>query len=191
MVVSHNLKFIFIHIHRTGGTTITNLLRQELGNKLTFFTQHGNTATSEKEILDKHADYFTFGFVRNPWERMLSWYSLLNKNNSDTIDQTRQKFQDFLELDQAFGIGDSYFHYNQLDYFPVIKDSTGSIKIYRYEKFEEETYKLFDHLGFKLNEIPVINPTKPKVYQEFYTAKSKELVAQKCKKDIAYFEYSF
>lgn len=191
MTISHNFKFIFIHVHRTGGTTITNLLRQNLGNKINVISEHGNAATSEKEMLEKHADYFTFGFVRNPWERMLSWYSLINKNNTDTMVQTRQKFQKFLALDQAFASGDSFFHYNQLDYFPTLHGSYEGIKIYSYEKFEEETHKLFAHLGFELQEIPVMNNTEAKVYKEFYTAKSKELVAQKCEKDIAYFKYSF
>lgn len=107
------------------------------------------------------------------------------------MDQTRRKFQVFLEEDQAFGTGDSYFHYNQLDYFPVIHDSYEGVKIYRYEHFEEETHKLFDHLGFKLYEIPVMNNTEAKVYQAYYTEMSKELVAEKCKKDIDYFKYIF
>jgi len=50
---------------------------------------------------------------------------------------------------------------------------------------------LFTKLGFKLFEIPVINGTVKKDYRDYYTEKSKALVAAKCQKDIDYFNYSF
>jgi len=72
MLISHRSKFVFIHIHRTGGTTITNLLKIALGNKLIALGQHENVATSEEKRLETLSKYLIFGFVRNPWDRLLS-----------------------------------------------------------------------------------------------------------------------
>jgi hypothetical protein len=191
MTISHSAAFIFIHVHRTGGTTILNLLQQELGNKVRMVSQHGNVATSEKTLLEKHPNYFTFGFVRNPWDRMLSWYALSNGWNPQEMDIDIQKFENYLELELASAPNDLFFHYNQLDYFPELNSSSNPIKIYRFENFEKETNALFTKLGFKLFDIPVINGTAKKNYRDYYTVKSKALVAEKCKKDIEYFKYSF
>lgn len=191
MTISHSAAFIFIHVHRTGGTTITNLLYQEFGNKMKMISRHGNAATSEKELLEKHPDYFIFGFVRNPWDRILSWYTLSNNWDSHETEIDKQKFEEYLELEFASSPTDPYFHYNQLDYFPGINETNNPIKIYRFENYEAETNALFYSLGFKLFEIPVINNTSKKDYRNYYTTRSKELVAAKCKKDIEFFKYSF
>ncbi len=191
MTISHDLKLIFIHVHRTGGSTIRNLLKQELGSKIENISQHGNAMSSESVFLEKHADYFRFGFVRNPWDRLLSWYSLINKWDPLNIELERLRFEEFLELDLSAKQGDDFFHYNQLDYFPLLNDSLNSIKIYRYEKFEDETNEIFGLLGHPLKKIPITNNTSIKDYKDFYTERSKELVKQKCHKDITYFKYSF
>ena len=81
MIISHNLKIIFIHVHRTGGSSLINLLKSQLGNHIEILSQHGNARTSESYLLEKHKDYYIFGFTRNPWDRILSWYSLIHKNN--------------------------------------------------------------------------------------------------------------
>ena len=82
MIISDNLKLIFIHVHRTGGTTIGNLLKSHLDNNIKHLSQHENAKTSESYLLDGYNDYYTFGFTRNPWERILSWYSLIHKNKT-------------------------------------------------------------------------------------------------------------
>jgi len=191
MIVSHSHKIIFIHVHRTGGSTIINLLKQQLKSKVDIISQHGNTLTSESLILEKYPDYFLFGFARNPWGRMLSWYSLINKWNHQSIEIDKLKFEEFLENDLASNKNDNSFHFNQLDYFPNVSDSINPLKIYRYEKFEEEAKKLFKRFGIQIENIPMLNNTTIKDYQKYYTKRSIELVKQKCYKDIAYFNYSF
>ena len=110
MIISHELKFIFIHVHRTGGTTLKNLLITQTRNKVATNTQHGNARTAGCLLLEKHSDYFVFGFVRNPWERMLSWYSVLNKNAVRSLEQAKKDFEDFLQNDIAVKLEDNYFH---------------------------------------------------------------------------------
>lgn len=191
MFISHNLKFIFIHVHRTGGTSITNLLRGQLGNKLEEISQHGNAKTTESYLLEKHPEYFSCGFVRNPYERILSWYSLINKNNVKSLKEEKIRFENFIELNLASDFTNKMFHYNQLDYFTNEKGVLKVHKIFRYENFENQIRELFDYLELPLKDIPKINNTSSKKYKDYYTQKSRDLITQKCKKDIEYFNYTF
>ena len=191
MIISHELKFIFIHVHRTGGTTLKNILLTQLKGKAQSNSQHGNARTAEYSLIEKHKDYFVFGFARNPWQRMLSWYSLINKHNMRDIADKKKDFEYFLQNDLAFGPLENSFHYNQLDYFTSADNQLVTSKIYRYEHFEEELKELFTLLALPAIDIPVINNTDKKNYKEYYSEKSIDLINEKCKKDIDYFGYKF
>ena len=117
MIISDYLRSIFIHVHRTGGTTISNLLKCHLDKDNIYQTQHGNAKTSESKFLDQYSDYYTFGFTRNPYERILSWYSLLHQNQPKSLTEERKRFESFLESDAASDFSTQYFHYNSIDYF--------------------------------------------------------------------------
>ncbi|REE80353.1 sulfotransferase family protein [Lutibacter oceani] len=191
MIISHTLKIIFIHVQRTGGSTIINLLKNQLGNNIEILSQHGNARTSETYLLEEYKDYYTFGFTRNPWERILSWYSLIHKNDKKSLAQERKRFEIFIESDYASDFTTQQFHYNTLDYFSNKKGILKVDEILRYENFENEILKLFNKLNLPLTEIPITNNTNLKIFQDFYTKKSKNLIAEKCKKDIEYFNYVF
>ena len=85
MLISHSHKFIFIHIGKTGGTAIEKVLCQYLnidfeetkkdsqGNWWKHIWAKGMKKRVGAEIWD---DYFTFAFVRNPYDMILSLYSM-------------------------------------------------------------------------------------------------------------------
>lgn len=191
MIISHNSKIIFIHIQRTGGSSIINLLKHHLGEELEIVAQHGNARSEENHLLKSNPEYFTFTFVRNPWDRILSWYLLIYKESQEKIDKEKMKFERFLLLDLAFKPGDPHFHYNQLDY---ITDKEGNLytdKIYRFENYGSEIESMQETLKFPIIDAKKMNRTWDKNYRDYYTKKSQELIAEKCKKDIEYFKYSF
>jgi len=193
MTISHDIKAIFIHVQRTGGSSIINLLRKHIPMRYTILSQHGSFQNAEGDIIQKKPDYFVFGFVRNPWERMLSWYFLINKLNLLSLEKERKRFQKFLEFDFAsdFKDDENTFHYNQLDYFPDLETIVNPIKICRFENYEEEVKEVFKRFGFIVDTIEISNETVPKNYRDYYTEKSIELVREKCSRDIEYFNYLF
>ena len=191
MIISHNLKIIFIHVHRTAGTSFSNILRQNLTDNFVVLSQHNNIMTLETSFLEKHNDYYIFGFTRNPWERILSWYSLIKMNDKKSLPVERERFEKFIESDSASDFTTHFFHYNSLDYFTNKEGKLMANQIFRYENLDNEVRALFNQFNLPLTEIPVMNKTSTKNYKEYYTDKSLGLIAEKCKKDIEYFNYKF
>ncbi|MEQ8909516.1 MAG: sulfotransferase family 2 domain-containing protein [Vicingaceae bacterium] len=191
MMISHKKKLIFIHVHRTGGTSFGNILREKLDDSFEPFFQHTNAMTVEAEFFEKHRDYYKLGFTRNPWARILSWYSLINLNDQKSMAEERSRLEEFIEVDHAADFAEQSFHYNALDYFTNKRGELMVDKIYRYENLHQEINTIANQLNLHPIEIPTLNTTIPKDYREYYTDKSRRLLAQKCKKDIDYFNYTF
>jgi chondroitin 4-sulfotransferase 11 len=97
MIVNHKLKILFVHIHKTGGSSMRNALMNLEGSN---FMGHHHTFVKELDS-DKYHEYFKFAIVRNPWDRLVSWYySILNLKGTNRFKEyfmSRCKnFQDFL-----------------------------------------------------------------------------------------------
>ena len=191
MTISHELKIIFIHIQRTGGSSIINMLKGRLGKKLIIVSQHGNAQSEEATLLKDYPDYTVFTFVRNPWDRILSWYQLINKHNILSIEEDRSAFENFLLMDHAANPDDNYFHYNQLEYLISPYRDIKDINIYRFENFSNEVQRLWSYLNIIPGASTKTNGTIPVDYRNFYTEKSKALIREKCALDINHFDYSF
>jgi len=81
MRVSDSAKVLFVHVQKTGGTTIDHVFDRRVADARRVF--RGDTRlerhSTYRRILEVEpglADYWSFGFVRNPWARMVSWYSM-------------------------------------------------------------------------------------------------------------------
>lgn len=187
MIISHSKKLIFIHAQRTGGSSTSNVLRSILTDKDEVYDQHSNAKMFEPSFFEQYHDYYKFGFTRNPWERILSWYSLIYFNEKKDLVEERVRLEKFIEL----GFSDHSFHYNTLDYFTNKDGKVIADQIFRYENLENEIGIIAKQFNIKLSEIPKVNVTEPKDYKKYYTDKSRMLIDQKCEKDIQHFNYTF
>ena len=83
-IIHHGLRIIFIHNQRCAGTSMSSVLVNSGGEKIS--TKHCAIGRVKYLVLDNlitpetFDDYFKFAFVRNPWDRALSLYRYrLNK----------------------------------------------------------------------------------------------------------------
>ena len=86
MILSHEHKFIFIHIGKTGGTSIEKVLCEELNIPFEETKKNPKTGNWWKHAwsmemrnyvgYENWDEYFKFAFVRNPYDMLLSLYSM-------------------------------------------------------------------------------------------------------------------
>lgn len=77
--LSHKYQFIFVHVLKSGGTTVKGFLQDGLCGNTQLPCATGN---DNLQIVDcassiaKYPNYFVFSFVRNPYSRMYSAYAM-------------------------------------------------------------------------------------------------------------------
>ena len=107
MLISHKHKFICIDIPKTGTRsrmeTMPNHCHLDIlglapSQKNKYFTQHGTILDAQKGLENIGSDindYFSFCFVRNPWERYLSFFKYYKeKAEAYLTAKDPQKWQD-------------------------------------------------------------------------------------------------
>ena len=81
MIISHKHKFICLDPPKTGTNYRQNWL--SFDSDRIDELQHANLTEVKNHLQENFDDYFIFTFVRNPWVRYLSWFSFLNRNESN------------------------------------------------------------------------------------------------------------
>lgn len=193
MIISD--KFIFSHVPRTGGTSIHSIL-----------SNYGETPTSSDFPHPIHVpwkfiaemvnldDYFTFCFIRNPWDRTLSQYT--NYMSSPSRINKYLPFVMFCNVDtctdliypntkaRSMGGIRNFYDFVHVDGKLVVD------KIYRYEELRLAWGVIQYRLGIK-KALPRLNSTNHTHYRDYYNDETKNIIAEKYKWAIDYFGYTF
>jgi hypothetical protein len=75
-VIYHPEKnYLFVHIQKTGGTSITQALVKHAGAT---FISPAHLQLQALEFSGQRP--FVFAVVRNPWDRLVSWYEMMRRN---------------------------------------------------------------------------------------------------------------
>lgn len=140
---------------------------------------------------DEIAQLFCFTLVRNPWDRMVSYYHWLREQGFD---------HPSVALARAVPFGDFLRHENtrrSLRNWPAeryMQDANGCARadLYiRLEHFRQDAAPLEKHLGFTI-ELPHQNASGRRTdYRSYYDDGLAEVVATDCRADIVRFGYAF
>lgn len=213
MLINHEKKFIFIHVQKNAGISIERILLGEFPDSQAWHGRHGRAIDGLSDMQPvQWEEYFSFAFVRNPWDRMVSWYAMIEeaKKNLSFFRRFRKNpfrselwnyainhshdFESFLENCTAtiFDLGcNKSFIFNQSDY---LTDSQGNIVvdfIGRFENLAADTDHVFEKLGIVSARLPKLNQSQHSHYSQWYTPKTRQLIAERFAKDIALFGYEF
>ena len=201
-----NPKTIFVHNQKTAGMSIEKYMFERLSGSKLFLERHAYVEDGINKLGEKAwEEYFSFGFVRNPWSRLVSWYTMIVETPPDKpnklwnyVHRNSNSFNEFVEncTDELVDVRDGFnyrksFTRNQFDYFT---DSEGEISvdfIGRFENLQEDLDKVLARLGLPRYTLPIVNATKKKDYRTYYDDDTRKIVGIRFKKDIDHFGYTF
>ena len=179
--------FIFIHINKTGGSSIEKALN------LPF--EHLTASEKIRQIgLERWNSRYTFAVVRNPWDKVVSHYFYRVQTNQTNMGNGHISFEDWVRL--AYGDKDSRFYDKKKMFMPQlnwISNSDDEIIvdfICRFEKLSNDFEHVCNRVGMPA-ELPHVKTSKRGDYRDYYCAETSEIVHQHFYKDIEKFNYSF
>ena len=146
-MISHEHKFIHLHNPKCGGTSI----EKALGRQSDITAGHFPASYYDKELWER---YFTFCFVRNPWDRVVSSYAyhVLSDYEGSVLRQyPNLKSFSFEEYVKLFA-GTGYIR-PQIESIRHDKSNKPIDFIGRFENIESDFRKVCDILKIEANRI--------------------------------------
>jgi len=217
MLLSLKYNFLFVHIAKTGGTSIRDALwRQKwtdpyripqfFCSKLSGMTGHKIGAKfprhakiiAAKEMLPREVfdGLFKFAFVRNPWDLQVSSYHHIRRERPQLITHI-DSFEAFLrwKFDPA---RPPQYHADmstelQSDYVIDLHGNTVVDFLGRYEFLAEDFETACKRIGIKAPKLPHSRKAadRRKDYRDYYNDVTAQLVADHYRPDIERFGYRF
>ena len=184
MIISHKHKIVFVHVPRTGGTSVEYALDPFLGDEdLRAFGMkefEHLKHLSATEIRDQFGsslwnDYFTFAFVRNPWDWLVSNYFWHLETDSDDEGTKRTKrfmrkcggFSDYVQVARI---------QERSDYVLGSNDEPLVDFVGRFENLERDLAQVCRRVG--IPEVPLIHhgATSRRHYSHYFDHAARERV---------------
>ena len=214
MIISPGRRYIFVHIPKTGGTSLALALEERAMKDDMMLGDTPKAVKRRRKLKDvkaagrlwKHstladieglvsradiAEMLTFTLVRNPYDRLVSYYHWLREQSFEHPAVSVAKATSFSAFLQDPFITHSL---QTAPYGSYMRDGTGTeyaSHFIRLEHFEEDAAPLWEHLGFTL-ELPRVNASgRVADYAQYYGAGDADRVAEICAEDIARFGYRF
>jgi hypothetical protein len=200
-MLSLHKRFIFVHIPKTAGNSIQTILRHYSEDEIValraeqdgierFGLRNPNYKIKKHSMLaeyraalggERFRDLYKFTSVRNPWDRMVSYY-FTPTPSPETWD--RKKFgklilrtlsvRDYLQLDK--GEADPF---GNVDY------------IMRFENLADDFRAVCATLGIPDAPLPQYNRSNREHYSKYYDAELCELIRKRFASEIDRFGYAF
>lgn len=217
MIISHRLKWVFIHIPKTGGTSIKHIIRYDdrfkhdvntgkyeteesvLSKLTTELWAHSNIVEISKYLKDhgyEPKDYFKFAFIRNPWDHTVSrfeyWKQVMCKKKKDNCSSTLWK--EILWIQKI-----SFKDFIRTKKFGWIYKNSIFNKhnellvdfVGRFERLQDDFNIICDKIKAPNVELPCMNKTNHSHYRTYYDNDDIEIVRKQHENIIELGNYKF
>lgn len=187
------IKCLFFRNEKTGSHTITTLMRKHnIGIVMGHWTwRHVNSA---KEFVDSGIiqspdleSLWKWVVVRNPWERLVSWWSFIIKLRAKhNLGGLNQSFTQWLRANSE--------HWQQRGQlrFTHYKGEQYVNYIARFENLADDVKKVFLlKLDSPIEDVPVLNTSKHLDYREVWTESDRQYAERWLRPEADTLEYKF
>lgn len=206
-MISDRRRCIFIHIPRTGGSSLENVIwprpRVESDLWMGFVSpmrnkyqtgglQHLFARHVLKEVgAERFNSYFKFAIVRNPFDRLVSQFHYMSKR-PDLLGYIGMKagdgFSRYLSL-----IAD-HEHVQWTPQVDFLLDEDGKLAvdyIARFENYETDVRAILARLDIAVAELPHASRTLRGAYARYYSDADRATAERMFARDLSYFHYSY
>jgi hypothetical protein len=226
MIISHSQRYIFIKSEKTAGTSVEAALskhctgddmvtplgdywfnRDEKGAwvhsamNAEGFSQHDPAAEVKRKVPPQiWMNYFKFSIARNPWDRVVSYYSW-DARIRKHLQPTRRwyhrlgvPFDEFRETRQLFHQYVASGGWTTNDRFYLIDGALCVDFVIRYERLADDLVEVCRRLGVPDVALPHLKSGMRKgghAYVDYYDEPSRRIVAERHHNDIHLFGYEF
>lgn len=207
MIISHQHRFVFVAVPKTGTHSVRQALREHLSaedlEQVGLFAdkrfpmeelaalRHGHLSLRQVRPHlgeDTFGSYFKFAFVRNPFDRFVSYCAFMTRNTDAFARAPRQVMQDFLRAPPV----------NHILFRPqheLLVDDDGSLladDIGRVEQMQDSYDRLCARIGIPGRALDKVNATSPRGdYRRYYDDALVQGVAGLYRRDLELFGYGF
>ena len=134
---------------------------------------------------------FAVTLVRNPWDRMVSYYHWLRQQGFDHPSVRLAKSVEFADFAMHRQTRAAFRSSPAASYMRRADGREQCDAYIRIEQFSADAAPLVAHLGFPV-ELTVENPSdRDRDYRSYYTQSAADAVAESCAQDISRFGYRF
>jgi hypothetical protein len=207
MIVSHTHRFIFAAIPKTGTHSVRQALREHLGdndieqvglfvNKRFPFaelaaTRHGHLGLAQvRPFLGEEvfASYFKFAFVRNPFDRFVSYCAFMTRQSGE-FDRAPQQVMRHV-LFQLRPMQHILFQ----PQYTLLVDADGKLLsdcVGRVEEMQESYDAICVRIGIPSRPLEQVNSTRRGDYRQYYDQQLIDGVSDLYRRDLDLFGYGF
>lgn len=207
MIVSHHLQFIFAAIPKTGTHSVRQALRKHMGpddiEQVGLFVnkrfpydplaqiKHGHLSLQQiRPFLgeENFAKYFKFAFVRNPYDRFISYCAFMTRDNDVFARDPKEVMRHVLFVNPPEQ------HILFQPQYTLVVDETGAMladHVGRVEDMQASYDGICERIGISSQALEMINSSRRRDYRAYYDDELKREVARRYARDLELFDYEF
>lgn len=216
MLLSYTHQFIFFHVAKVAGISMREALKEYTQEPEKFKIKrpprqingrdnplyavwdsaltHATAREARKELGDIFHGFYTFAFVRNPWDWQVSMYHFLLKETDNPRYEEIKAMSGFEEyLEWVIATRNPYPKGATKLQSEMVTDEAGQIIVDfvgRYENLAADFAQVCRQAQIDAA-LPHLNSSKHRDYRTYYNERTRKMVAAYCQADIELFGYSF